>query len=267
MNKSKKCYEILSDKEKLSLLNDLYINQHKSFADIAEIYDTYPNKVRRDAKKLNVTIRDKSEAQKNALSTGKHKHPTKGKTRPDSVKQKIGSGVMESWEQLTDTQLKNRKQKAKDNWDKLSQEEKENMQNLATEAVRHSSKTGSKLEKFILQQLMKDGYYVEFHKEQTLVNTKLQIDLFLPKMNIAIEIDGPSHFLPVWGDDALAKNITYDQKKEGLILGKGWHLIRIKQLRDFSKSRSSILYNKLLDAIDKLSNTNNSTPTKYTIED
>jgi len=76
-------------------------------------------------------------------------------------------------------------------------------------------------------------------------------------MNIAIEVDGPSHFLPVWGDEVLAKNIKYDQKKTGLILGKGLKLIRIKQTHDFSQARSLGVYEKLIQAISqiKLSNT------------
>ncbi|NBW14863.1 MAG: hypothetical protein EBR82_43370 [Caulobacteraceae bacterium] len=266
MNKSKKSYDNLPDSEKLKIIKDLYLQQQKSFADIAELYDTYPNKVRRDAKKLNIKIRNKSEAQKNALGTGKHKHPTKGTKRDDSVKNKIGKKVMKSWENLTDKELANRKQKFKDNWNKLTQEEKENINQLATTAVRSSSKTGSKLEKYILNKLIQDNFYVEFHKEQSLVNTKLQIDLFLPKMDIAIEIDGPSHFLPVWGEDALQKNITYDQKKEGLILGRGWFLIRVKQLRDFSKTRADILYLKLLDTINYIIS-NKLSAQKFTIED
>ena len=119
------------------------------------------------------------------------------------------------------------------------------MQQKANVAVRESSKVGSKLEKFILNQLLKDGYKVNFHQEQTLSNTKLQIDMVLPTINTAIEIDGPSHFLPVWGEDTLKKNITYDQKKAGLILGKGMVLIRIKQLNDYSNTRAINIYNEL----------------------
>lgn len=267
MNNFKTSYDQLSEPEKLQLLNKLYVQENKSFADIAAEYNTYSNKIRRDAKKLNIAIRNKSDAQKNALKTGKHKHPTKGTNRPESIKSKIGTGVMESWNNLTSIELEQRKQKCKDNWNKLSEEEKVYMQQCATDAVRKSSKIGSKLEKYMLSNLIKDGIYVEFHKEQTLVNTKLQIDLFLPKLNIAIEVDGPSHFLPVWGEEALQKNISYDQKKEGLILGKGWHLIRIKQLRDFSKTRAEILYRKLIKAIETISETKESIPQKTTIED
>lgn len=262
-----KPYKKLSDIEKLSLIQDLYVNRKKSFADIAKEYDTYPNKIRRDAKSFNIVIRDKSEAQKNALVSGKHKHPTKGQKRSDQVKDKIGNSVMNSWDKLSEDELKARKQIAKNNWDKLSDIQKNNMQKAATTAVREASKVGSKLEKYFLSALLKDGYVVEFHKEQTLVNTKLQIDLFLPKLNIAIEVDGPSHFEPVWGQDALEKNITYDNKKEGLIIGRGWYLIRIKQTKDFSPSRAKTLYTKLNKAIKTIIDQKSSTTQSISIED
>ena len=116
----------------------------------------------------------------------------------------------------------------------------------------------SKLEKFILTQLLKDGYRVDFHKEQMLSNTKLQVDLFLPTINLAIEIDGPSHFAPIWGQDALTKNQKYDEKKNGLLIGKGLSLIRIKQTKDFSKTRANIIYTKLLNLLINKTYTNNS---------
>lgn len=245
-------YEKLSDKAKTDLIKKMYIDENKSFQQIASLCGTYANKVRRDAKKFNIQIRTKSEAQKNALETGSHKHPTKGKKREESIKNKIGLGVMNSWENLSDTELNQRKQSAKNNWNKLSDDEKDNIINKANKAVRESSKVGSKLEKFILNRLLSDGYKVDFHKEQVLSNTKLQIDIFIPKLNIAIEIDGPSHFLPVWGNDALSRNIKYDNKKTGLILGKGYVLIRIKQARDFSKTRASLIYEKLLNTIKNI---------------
>ena len=85
-----KNYTKLSKTEKFDLLTDLYTVQQKSFADIAELCGTYANKIRRDAQALKITIRNKSEAQKNALETGKHKHPTKGSERSQRTKEKIG---------------------------------------------------------------------------------------------------------------------------------------------------------------------------------
>ena len=232
----------------------MYSDDKQSFADIAKKYETYPNKVRRDAINFNIPIRDKSEAQKNALKTGKHKHPTKGKNRSAEDKKKIGIGVLNAWESLSEQELENRRIKSKEVWDNLDEESKKHLVRLANQAVRESSKLGSKLEKFLLNRLLQDGFKVDFHKEQTLSNTKLQIDLFLPTINTAIEVDGPSHFLPVWGEDALAKNISYDQKKQGLIIGKGLVLIRIKQTKDFSNTRSDLIYDNLKSVLEQITN-------------
>lgn len=246
-------YDKLSDAEKKDLIIKEYITNKKSFQVIASIYDTYPNKVRRDAKKLNIPIRNKSEAQSNAILTGSHEHPTKGKKRPEEVKQKIGLSVYENWQNLSDAEIEDRREKARDNWNKKSEDEKKDIIQKANRAVRQSSKEGSKLEKYLLKRLMQDGHKVEFHKEHILSNTKLQIDLFLPTINLAIEVDGPSHFDNIWGDQSLSRNQKYDSKKEGLLIGKGISIIRIKQSYDFSETRAGVMYNNLKDKLIKYS--------------
>lgn len=256
-------YKDLNDSDKYDLINKMYNIENKSFIDIAKIYETYPNKIRRDAIKLGIKIRDKSEAQKNALLNGNHKHPTKGKVRDIKTKEKIGQSVLKAWSNITLDELNNRKQKAKDNWNNLSNDDKENMHNKAIEAIRKASKQGSKLEKFLLECLINDNYKVAFHQEQMLVNTKLQIDMVIPSLNLAIEVDGPSHFLPVWGEDALNKNKKYDNKKDGLIIGKGLKLIRIQQTMDFSKSRGILVYEKIKNIIPQIENDNISTNIFY----
>jgi len=261
---SYKNYDQYSDYDKKNIIEKLYTQEGLSFGNIAEQLGTYSNRIRRDAIKYQINIRNKSQAQSNAIKTGAHKHPTKGTERSEDTKNKIGKSVMKAWDNLDDKELEKRKKRSKQLWNKLSDDEKQHRLNLANQAVRTSSKVGSKLEHFLLEQLVSDGYKVDFHKEQILTNTKLQIDLFLPTMNIAIEVDGPSHFLPVWGEDTLAKNQKYDKKKTGLILGKGLKLIRVKQTHDFSKSRAFVLYDKLVKAIDKIEN---STKKSIEIED
>lgn len=251
-------YNEYDDNGKKRLLEKLYLQEHKSFQEIASIYDTYPNKIRRDAIKFKIKIRDKSLAQKNALKTGKHKHPTKGTQRSESTKTKIGQSIIKQWNDMDDSVKQTRKEKAQDLWNSLSEHEKQERLIAANRAVRTTSKTGSKLERYLLKYLLKDNYKVEFHKEQILSNTKLQIDLFLPTMNIAIEVDGPSHFLPVWGEDSLKKNQKYDKKKSGLIIGKGLKLIRIKQTHDFSNTRASQVYLCLKSILDNQQAFNNS---------
>jgi very-short-patch-repair endonuclease len=265
MKNSNNLYDNLKESDKKNILQQKYIDQGLSFGSIAKEYKTYANKLRRDAIKFNIKIRDKSEAQKNAIKTGIHKHPTKGKERSQKTKDKIGNSVMKSWDLLSENELLDRKNKSRDRWEALDVEKQDAILRLANNAVRHASKTGSKLEKYLMEKLLKDGYKVEFHKEQTLLNTKLQIDLFLPSHNIAIEVDGPSHFEPVWGKDSLKRNKKYDAKKEGLILGKGWKMIRIKQTKDFSKSRADYIYSKLLETISTI--LNNSDYKTITIQD
>lgn len=247
-----KVYSKLSDNEKKSILKNMYEKQNLSLAIIANELGTYANKIRRDAIKFGIKLKDKSSAQQNALSSGRHKHPTKGTQRDDSTKEKIGKGVLKSWEELSDEDRKNRREVARKNWQKLSEDEKEMILKSANDAVRLSSKIGSKLERYLFGRLLQDGFKVDFHKEQILSNTKLQIDLFLPTMNVAVEVDGPSHFKEVWGESSLKKNIKYDNKKTGLILGKGLALIRIRQTMDFSNSRANMIYEKLLDVLESI---------------
>lgn len=249
-----KNYKDLSDTQKKQILIELYEKNNKSFADIAEMYGTYPNKVRRDAIKHNIKIKTKSQAQRSALKTGKTNHPTKGKTRTIEEKNKIGMGVYKSWQNADEQTIKDRKLKSSQNWKKIDKDKKEHMLSEANKAVRLASKTGSKLEKFFLKELIDCGYKVDFHKQQALGITKLEIDLFLPTINVAIEVDGPSHFQDIWGEENLKRNKKYDSKKTGLILGRGWYLIRVKQNKDFSKSYASVLYDKLYSKIQEIQN-------------
>lgn len=245
-------YNNLSDAQKKELLKQRYEINKQSFSDIAQDTETYANKLRRDAIRFKIKIRNKSEAQKNALQSGKTSHPTAGKKRSQATRDKIGMSVLTSWKNLDEKEIKKRKQNAKLSWENKSDSEKQDILRQANSAVRQAGKTGSKLEKFLLNQLLSDGWGVEFHKEQSILNTKLQIDLFIPKLNVAIEVDGPSHYEPVWGDDALKRNKKYDDKKTGLIIGKGLFLIRIKQSKDFSKSRGTVIYNELSRVLQKI---------------
>ena len=254
MTRSTKSYEELSQIDKQNILHKHYVKEQKSFDEISKMYGTYANKIRRDAKKFNIPIRTKSQAQKNALKKGTIKHPTKGMKRSEETKQKIGMSLLESWSSMDESKLNAFKNKQKQIWNSKSKEERENLQKSATEAIRVSSKVGSKLEKFLLEGLIKDGIDTKFHYEQTLVNTKLQIDLYIPSINLAIEVDGPSHFEPVWGEDSLRKTQNYDNKKQGLILGKGMYLVRIKQTMDFSVSRSRLILSELLSLVNDLDN-------------
>ena len=119
-----KTYKELSDKEKKIIIQKLYEKENKSFSDIAKEYDTYANKIRRDAIKYEINIKNKSEAQKLVLSKGKAKHPTKGKQRTEEEKNNIGMGVYKAWQSIDEEMLEKRKQKSADNWQKIDRNKK-----------------------------------------------------------------------------------------------------------------------------------------------
>lgn len=241
-----------TDSEQKDIMNQLHYIELKSVADIAELFGTYPNKLRRLAKKIEFDFRDRSEAQKNALQTGKTEHPTLGKKRPDSVKKEIGNKIQGYWKNLTPAELAERVEISRDNWEKMSDEEKENIHNLAAKARLVTAKTGSKLEKDIQQKLIEAGYKVSFHMEHALANEKLQLDLFIPELRVAIEIDGPTHFLPIYGEEHLKKVQQTDFQKDALILNAGCCIIRLRQQKNISRTFVDKSATKLIKVLEQI---------------
>ena len=96
------------------------------------------------------------------------------------------------------------------------------------------------------------NFRVEFHKERWLRNQKLQVDLFLPDLMVAIEVDGPSHFKPVWGMENLLKNQRSDRQKTGLILSEGLSMVRIKQTKKLSQRYMRDTLKNLLSLLNKI---------------
>ena len=222
-----------------------YVINKRSFASIAEDFGTYPNKIRRAAISVGIEPRSKSEAQSCALSSGRHKHPTKGRKHSQETREKISNSVYDNWQSMDSKEKARRSEMSRKQWENMTEEQKAELQKLSSEAIRKASREGSKLEKYILENLILEGYRVDFHKKHMLLNERLEIDLFLPELSVAIEVDGPSHFKPVWGEKNLERNKRSDRQKTGLILGQGFVLIRIKQ----DKRISQRYFRKILDSL------------------
>jgi very-short-patch-repair endonuclease len=207
-----------------------YVEEKKSTYEIAQDLKTYPNKIRRALNTLGVNLRDKSSAQTVAIESGRHEHPTRGKKRTEAEKVAISNGMASYWENMEEDERERRSELSKKQWAEMSEEDKANLRKLAAEAVRKASKEGSKIEKFIYQGLTKLGYDVIFHKRGLVANENLEVDLFVPAINTAIEIDGPAHFLPIWGEESLNRHIRADAQKAGLLMNRGFVILRVKNI-------------------------------------
>lgn len=232
-------YDDMEEQDKHDFLIASYSTLGLSYRTIGEMCGKHGNTIRRDIMKFKIPMRTRGEAQQTAISNGKP-HPTKGKKHSDSARLKISEGVSTAWATLSPEEIEVKKQMGKDRWERMSEQEKADFVTKAGNAVRIAAKEGSKLEKFVFAKLMEEGFKPQFHVERTIKNENLQIDILLPYHKVAIEIDGPSHFLPIWGEDTLARNRKADQVKNGLLLGTGFCVIRIRQ----SKKNISAKYKR-----------------------
>ena len=199
--------------------------------EIANALNTYPTKIRRILIKNGYTPRNRSETQKVALKKGTSIHPTQGRERTDEEKLKISTKLVTYWDEMSDVEKQSRIDQSKANWEAMSHEKRQHMRKLSNEALKRAAKEGSKIENKIYEALTKDGYHIDFHTKKLIRNDKLEIDLYIPDLKTIIEIDGPSHYLPIWGEEKLKKQIEADAEKDGLVLSQGFVMIRVKILK------------------------------------
>lgn len=233
-----------------------YNELNMSTYELAKMFNTYPNKIRRLLMDAGAVMKNKAEAQKSALESGRHSHPTKGKKRTESDKIKISEGVAKVWQNMSAEEKEERSKIAKENWDNMTKEERESLQKKAGQAVRESAEIGSKMERYLLIELQRQGYKTNFHAECVVSNEKLQMDLLLPDMDppVVIEIDGPAHFFPIWGEESLIKHINADREKNGLLIQSGYIVIRVKHLvKNLSEIHKRKVLTSLLNVLDCIS--------------
>jgi very-short-patch-repair endonuclease len=231
----------------------LYTKEGKSSYQIAEELNTYSTRILRALDFLGIERRDYSQAQANSLKNGRTTHPTQGKKLEEEHKKKIGESKSRSWHNLPQSEKDKMSKLSKIAWDKKPESEKIEMRRMALEAVREASKQGSKTERHLNNGLTKAGYSVVFHKKNLVPGSKLEVDIFLPEVKTAIEIDGPGHFLPIWGEEKMQKQQAADIVKQGILIGHGYVVIRIRQIdKSISMTKMNSLLETILSELDKV---------------
>jgi very-short-patch-repair endonuclease len=205
----------------------MYDDDDMSTYAIAKHFGTYPNKINRMLTKEGRKLKSKSDAQKAALSSGRKEHPTAGKERTPEERLAISKSMSGFWDKMSDEVRQSRSEISKRLWESKSASERQAMSQAATEGLRRSSVEGSKVENYFVDGVSLGGFRIEQHKKNLLVNEKLEIDLYVHECRTIIEVDGPSHFLPIWGEDKLKKQQKADEDKNGLVLRYGFIMVRV----------------------------------------
>lgn len=210
-----------------------YIDEHywkngESIHIMAKDLGTYPNKIRRTILSFYPSLRTKSEAQSISLKNGFSKHPTKGKERTEEEKASISSSVAENWKGISKKERTRRVKEARNRWNKIPKDKKKAMSIKAAEGVRRAAKEGSSLEKYLLDELKNSGYNMLFHVDAIEGTNKMHVDLLVPESRTAIEVDGPSHFFPIWGQESLENHQKWDKEKNIMLTKNGFNVIRVK---------------------------------------
>ena len=230
----------------------LYNEKNQSTYEIAKQLDTYPNKIRRTLIKHGYDLKSKSEAQKAALTSGRSSHPTAGKKRTVAERVAISQSLVNYWDEMSDKEKARRVKQAKSNWKNMSAKQKEEMRSKGIAAIRQAAKDGSKMEQLVKERLEEAGFFVKPHV-LIIPAENLEIDLYIPDLKTIIEVDGPSHFLPIWGEEKLQKQVNADLRKSGSLLSKGYAVIRLKSLGQESLAKREEMLSSVVDEVTKIS--------------
>ena len=152
---------------------------------------------------------------------------------------------------MADEERQRRVEQAQAAWAKIPAADRDAMRRKGIAAVRIAAKEGSKLEKLFQKRISEAGYRAEAHK---MINPteNLEIDLYISSLKTIIEVDGPSHFLPIWGQDRLDKQINADLRKQGTLLRMGFVVNRVKTKGKESVAKTEELIATVLDHLKRI---------------
>lgn len=90
----------------------------------------------------------------------------------------------------------------------------------------------SKAEKYLEDILTNMGFELICNSRQ-LIPSGLEIDIYVKDLNLAIELNGPVHYLPIYGEDKLLSTQTNDEikRKESIEAGYRYSIIDVTQSR------------------------------------
>lgn len=251
-DKPKTSSSFLNSPEGKQFIINRYVNGEESVYSMAKELGCYENKLYRAMRKHGIARREKGEAQRIALKSGRFTHPTEGKERTQDEKQRIGETIHNYWEDLSDEKKKKRVEKCRELWYKVPEEQREAWNQKSFEALRQAAEHGSKFEKYLLTALMSKKYVVQPHKKFLFEDSETSVDIFFPVELICVEINGPSHYYPFWGKEQFEKTVERDLFKIEQLMACGYKMIVIQNPKGYhSKTVLRMFTEKFLPFLDK----------------
>lgn len=231
-------------------LKELY--QIHSLETLALELGTSKSTARRMLLRAGIQPRSKSEAQKLALEEGRADHPSEGKTLSEETKTRIGEANAARWEELSEEEKVARAARSRDAWFERPEAERKLTHQKAVDGLLHAAKHGSKIERFIAEQLMGMGYKVYMHQKLAVLGENYHVDIVIPEKRVVVEVDGPMHRDIVWDSETLRKKQEQDSLKNGQLMSSGWRILRIKwTARNATKVQCRKLWEGILPALKK----------------
>mgnify|MGYP001607474043 CR=1 FL=1 len=224
-----KAFNEYSEVELIELMNQMHNEDKVSIREIARRLNTYPVKLLRFCKRYGIPVLTKQESLLAAYESGRVIPQALGKTKTEAEKIKIGDSQHKYWASLSQKEKNVRSQQQSEIFSK--RKDKDEFSRKGCQAIRKAADEGSKLEKALIKFFDKTNIAYYHHYAGLLPTTKLEIDFFLPGLNVVIEVDGPSHFSANFGIENYAGQLDADQRKNGLVLGLGASIIRVQHNR------------------------------------
>jgi very-short-patch-repair endonuclease len=229
----------------------LYLERGLSMRKVAEAVGAPLATLSRFMKKAGIAARDKAQAQKNFLKDNDHQ--MKGRKHSDETKKKISHSLGDFWDDLSDEEREEFKRKIGSAWQRkwagMSEVERKLMMEGLSNKAKEAQGKGSRLERFITEELRGRGYLVEERSTHYTGGKDFEVDLALPNEMIALEVDGPTHFLPIYGDEHLEQQQERDARKDEMINAVGYSVLRV---RDNNGPLSQLRIDKIEQAIEEI---------------
>ncbi len=168
-----------------------------------------------------IARRSRAEAQANALSKNPNAHPTAGKPRPESVREKIAERLADHWELMPWRDRRALIAARKAAWEAKPPEERAALQKAGRDAARKARREGSALEREILKAFAEAGHDPVWRPGFC--------DVWVPSLGVAVEVCGPSHVKPVWGKVSLLKAAARRAEAESALPPMCRRFVRVTQ--------------------------------------